>query len=174
MLIIPPKALLLLGAGRSLLLLSHWFRFYVKPILSGDNANNSIVGDNQNNFILGGKGDDSLTGGQGDDVFIWQESETGIDTITDWANGTNILDLSELLQGEGPSATAATLDAFLDFTYDTNTTKTTLTIDVDGSGGGADQQKIVFEGVDLTQSGALVNDQAIITNLLTNNQLITD
>ena len=140
--------------------------FYVKPILSGDNANNSIVGDNQNNFILGGKGDDSLTGGQGDDVFIWQNNETGIDTITDWDTGTNKLDLSDLLQGE----TTATLDDFLNFTYDTNTSDTTLTIDVDGSGNDSDQV-IVFDGVDLTQLG---NDQVIIDNLLTNNQLITD
>ena len=122
--------------------------------------------DNQNNFILGGKGDDSLTGGQGDDVFIWQNNETGIDTITDWDTGTNKLDLSDLLQGE----TTATLDDFLNFTYDTNTSDTTLTIDVDGSGNDSDQV-IVFEGVDLTQLG---NDQVIIDNLLTNNQLITD
>jgi VCBS repeat-containing protein len=148
--------------------------FYVKPILSGDNTNNSIVGDNQNNFILGGKGDDSLTGGQGDDIFIWQNNETGTDTITDWDTGANKLDLSELLQEEGPSATAATLDDFLDFSYNAIPSKTTLTIDVDGSGGGADQQKIVFEGVDLTQSGALSDDQAIINNLLGANQLITD
>jgi hypothetical protein len=41
---------------------------------------------------------------------------------------------------------------------------------VDGSGNDSDQV-IVFEGVDLTQLG---NDQVIIDNLLTNNQLITD
>ncbi len=145
--------------------------FYVKPILSGDNANNSIVGDNQNNFILGGQGDDSLTGGQGDDVFIWQNNETGTDTINDWSEGTNKLDLSELLQGEGVNATAATLDAFLDFSYAAS--NTTLTIDVDGSGNDIDQV-IVFDNVDLTQSGTLGDDQAIITNLLGTNQLITD
>ncbi len=112
-----------------------------------------------------------MTGGSGNDTFKWQAGETGTDTITDWADGTNILDLSELLQGEGANATA--LDAFLNFSYDINTSDTTLTIDVDGSVNDSDQV-IVFEGVDLTQSGALVNDQAIITNLLTNNQLITD
>ena len=76
--------------------------------------------------------------------------------------------MSDLLQGE----TTATLDDFLDFSYNAIPSKTTLTIDVDGSGGGADQQKIVFDNVDLTQLGN--DNQAIITNLLGTNQLITD
>jgi hypothetical protein len=145
-------------------------------ILLGGSGTDSLDGGDGHDILIGGAGDDTLTDGSGNDTFKWQAGETGTDTITDWGTGSDNdkLDLSELLQGEGSNATAVTLDNFLNFSYDTNTSDTTLTIDVDGPGSGTDQQIIVFEGVDLTQFGALVNDQSIITNLLTNNQLITD
>jgi Ca2+-binding RTX toxin-like protein len=138
----------------------------------GTTEGDVLSGGSGNDILIGGLADDTLSGGSGNDTFKWQTGETGADTITDWADGTNILDLSELLQGEGPNAVATDLDLYLNFSYAAN--DTTLTIDVDGSSSGTDQQIIVFEGVDLTQSGALVNDQDIIDNLLTNNQLITD
>jgi hypothetical protein len=138
-------------------------------ILVGGADDDTLDGGNDDDILLGGFGDDALTGGLGNDTFKWEAGETGTDIITDWGTGTNILDLSDLLQGE----TTATLDDFLDFSYNAIPSKTTLTIDVDGSGGGTDQQIIVFDSVDLT-SNLTLNDSTIITNLLTNNQLITD
>ena len=134
--------------------------------LDGGDGGDLLLGGNSGDSLTGGKGNDTMVGGLGNDTFKWQAGETGTDTITGWGTGTDILDLSDLLQSE----TNATLDDFLNFTYDTNTSDTTLTIDVDGSGNDSDQV-IVFEGVDLTQLG---NDQAIITNLLNSSQLITD
>lgn len=57
--------------------------------------------------ILQGKsGNDTLTGGAGDDTFIWSVNDKGtagspdIDTITDFTEGNNLLQLHDLLQGE--------------------------------------------------------------------------
>ncbi len=136
--------------------------------LEGDDV---LTGSTGNDILIGGLADDTLSGGSGNDTFKWQAGETGTDTITDWTDGTNKIDLSDLLQGEGSNATAATLENFLEFSYANS--DTTLTIDVNGSVTGGDQQKIVFEGVDLTSNSTL-SDLTIITNLLTNNQLITD
>jgi VCBS repeat-containing protein len=137
---------------------------------TGGSGDDNIVGGIGNNIVDGGVGADVLTGGDGADIFIWHSGdETGSpkDTITDWGTGSDNdkLDLSDLLQWE----TTATLGDFLEFSY-TNS-NTTLMIDVDGLGGGTDQQIIVFEGVNLPLLG---DDQAIIDNLLNSSQLITD
>jgi len=136
-------------------------------LLNGTAGVDYIFGYDGADTLTGLSGDDILVGGSGNDTFKWQAGETGTDIIADWSTGSDILDLSELLQGE----TIATLDYFLDFSYNASPSKTMLTIDVDGSGSGTDEQIIVFEGVNLPLLG---NDQVIIDNLLTNNQLITD
>jgi len=134
--------------------------------LDGGDGGDLLLGGNSGDSLTGGKGNDTMVGGLGNDTFKWQAGETGTDTITDWGTGTDILDLSDLLQNE----TTATLDDFLNFSYATN--NTTLTIDVDGSGNDSDQV-IVFESVDLITSSNLT-DLTIITNLLNSSQLITD
>jgi len=133
-------------------------------ILVGGADNDTLDGGNDDDILLGGFGNDALTGGSGNDTFKWQAGETGTDTITDWTDGTNKIDLSELLQNE----TDITLVNYLEFSYAAS--DTTLTIDVDGSGNNGDQV-IVFEGVDLTSLGG---NQATITSLLGTTQLITD
>jgi hypothetical protein len=82
------------------------------------------------------------------------------------ASGGDVLDLSDLLQGE--SNDAATLDNYLSFSLVGGDT----VINVSTTNGGPVSQTIVLDGVDLVTGFA--NDQAIIQSLLDNNKLITD
>jgi len=114
-----------------------------------------------------------MSGGSGSDTFAWQDGDQGTvgdaarDTISDFTAGSggDVLDFSDLLQGE--SADATTLDAYLDFSSDG--TDTTISISRDGS---ADvTQEVVLTGVDLTLLGS---DQQIIQQLLSDGNIATD
>ena len=75
-----------------------------------------------------------------------------------------------MLQGED----LASLDGYLNFSYDAGSGDTTISVDVDGSSGTFESaQEIVLAGIDLTANGTL-NDQQILDNLLSNGNLIVD
>ena len=59
----------------------------------GENGNDSIFGGIGNDTIYGGAGDDVLSGGADDDTFVFAPGG-GADTITDFGNGDDKLDLS--------------------------------------------------------------------------------
>ena len=63
--------------------------------LYGDEGNDVIDGGAGADRIFGGEGDDSLTGGTEVDTFVF-EAGHGNDTITDFADGTDLIDLSDL------------------------------------------------------------------------------
>ncbi|MGE3295916.1 MAG: type I secretion C-terminal target domain-containing protein [Porticoccaceae bacterium] len=123
-------------------------------VLDGGAGNDTIFGQEGNDRITGGLGDDLLSGGSGNDTFVWNAGETGTDTITGFTVGGDVLDLSELLQGEE----SADLSGYLSIAGDT------LQIDADGGGNfGAPDQAIVLQGVTtdlntLVSSGSLVTD----------------
>lgn len=141
--------------------------------LYGSDYNDVLVSGGESESLYGGAGDDSLTGGAGSDTFTWlsgdegTEAEPAVDVITDWGNGTDALDLSDLLQAE--SSTASVLDGHLSFSLngDGHTE-----IAVSSAYGGPVVQTIVLEGIDLVTGFA--DDQAIIQHLLDNGKLITD
>jgi large repetitive protein len=71
----------------------------------GDDILNGGLG---NDTLIGGLGNDVLTGGLGNDVFAWSladvsETETFIDKVTDFAEGNNVLNFSDLF-GTGDDA----------------------------------------------------------------------
>jgi len=139
--------------------------------LFGGAGNDQLFGDADNDMLRGGSGNDALTGGTGSDTFVWSLADISggpyTDTVKDWgAGGTaDKLDLRDLLQGE--HANALSLDAYLDFSYAGSNT----TIAVHSAGAGtAVTQSIVLEGIQL----AGVDDQAIISNLLSSNKLVVD
>lgn len=90
-----------------------------------------------------------------------------MNVITDWDNGTDVRDLSDMLQAE--SSTASILDGHFSFSLngDGHTE-----IAVSSDYGGPVVQTIVLEGVDLVTGFA--DDQAIIQHLLDNGRLVTD
>ena len=62
---------------------------------TGSDGNDTIDGSVLDDRIVGQGGDDSLTGGSGADTFVFASGH-GNDTVTDFADGTDLIDLSSL------------------------------------------------------------------------------
>ncbi|MGP1717849.1 MAG: retention module-containing protein [Methylophilus sp.] len=152
-------------------------------ILRGGAGDDKLDGGAGNDILIGGKGNDTLTGGAGVDVFKWDRGDDGVagtparDTILDFnkaavSQGGDILDVRDLLQGEN----STNLVNYLHFEKSGSDT----VIHISSSGGyaagtfssGQTTQQIVLTGVDLVTGQS--NDAAIITNLLSQQKLITD
>jgi large repetitive protein len=151
-------------------------------ILRGGAGNDTLNGGEGNDILIGGKGNDTLTGGAGVDVFKWDRGDDGVagaparDTIVDFnkasvSQGGDILDVRDLLQGEN----STNLVNYLHFEKSGSDT----VIHISSNGGfagsfssGQTTQQIVLTGVDLVSGQS--NDAAIITNLLSQQKLITD
>ncbi|AMD00695.1 retention module-containing protein [Halomonas chromatireducens] len=84
-------------------------------VLNGDADNNVLSGGAGDDILIGGAGNDTLIGGDGDDVFQWYFGDQGttsapaIDTVKDFGNGKDVLDLADLLQDES----VETIDSFI-------------------------------------------------------------
>ena len=112
---------------------------------TGNAANNTLIGNSGNNTLNGGLGADTLTGGTGSDTFVFQFGQSpvsGADRITDFAIGTDKIDLL--------TTSGGVLAAPTSFTRATNSTATTLT----------DVVNSVFTDAD----GALTGNQALGVN----------
>jgi hypothetical protein len=84
--------------------------------ITGNSANNRLSGSNGNDILNGGVGTDTLTGGTGNDRFIFrfgQSSLTATDRITDFAIGTDKIDLltQSGLATNAPSAFTRAVDS---------------------------------------------------------------
>ena len=81
--------------------------------IAGGAGNDTIVGSAGNDTILGNAGADNLTGSGGQDNFVFiaasESRSTTIDTITDFVQGTDIIDLSGI---DANILTLLTNDAF--------------------------------------------------------------
>lgn len=63
--------------------------------IQGGSDNDIIEGGDGNDTIRGNSGDDTLTGGAGIDLFIFEAAgDNGLDLITDFTSGTDVLDFS--------------------------------------------------------------------------------
>ena len=156
-------------------------------LLRGGDGVDSLDGGDGNDIIIGGAGNDTLTGGSGLDMFQWESGDEGstdtpaVDTITDFnfddvsADG-DILDLSDLLQGEGVIGTnPGNLSSYLHFELvdgDTVIYISTTGQFADGYDASEVDQQIVIEGVDLI--GDLTTDDDVIAQLLEQGNLVVD
>jgi large repetitive protein len=159
-------------------------------ILRGGAGDDKLDGGAGNDILIGGKGNDTLTGGAGVDVFKWDQGDDAKvnnlvprDTITDFnknavSQGGDILDVRDLLQGEN----AGNLVNYIHFEKSGSDTIVHISSNggfatdahnVSGSfSSGNTTQQIVLSGVDLTTGQT--SDAAIISNLLSQQKLITD
>jgi Ca2+-binding RTX toxin-like protein len=140
--------------------------------LDGGENNDTLDGGLGNDILIGGTGNDILTGGEGSDTFVWTSSDTyGTDTITDFNENEDTLDLSDLLQGE----TETTLGNYLSINFDGNDT----TITTFKNGDYSPTQKIVLEDTKLegiTEIGDVTGDDKtlVINNLYSEGALFVD
>ncbi|MCK6401438.1 MAG: type I secretion C-terminal target domain-containing protein [Sphaerotilus natans subsp. sulfidivorans] len=157
--------------------------------ISGLGGNDTLSGLGGHDTLVGGTGSDWLTGGAGNDVFAWSLNDQGskgapaVDTITDFEIGADILDLRDLLVGEGFGAgnTAGNLANYLDF--EVSGTTTTIHVSTTGAFTGgtysaaAEDQTIVLQNVDLPSALGLASgatDAQIISAMLTQGKLVVD
>ncbi len=123
-------------------------------IITGGTGIDNITGDDGDDSITGGAGNDYLTGGSGVDTFIWLAGDSGVDEITDFTVGEDVIDISDILQiSDGEN-----LNEFLDFESDGIDT----TVSIYADGGNTVTQTIVLDNVDLGS-----NDVTIINDMLT-------
>ncbi|MFM6203115.1 MAG: bluetail domain-containing putative surface protein [Dolichospermum sp.] len=117
----------------------------VNNVITGNSGNNTLNGGLGNDTLNGGAGADILTGGVGSDIFVFrfgQSSVSGADRITDFAIGTDRIDLL--------SSTGGVLAAPTSFARAANSTTTTLAN--------------VVNSVFTDANGALVGNQALGVN----------
>ena len=101
--------------------------------LDGGTGDDTLKGGQNNDTLIGGEGDDALSGGSGDDRFAFS-GINGTDTITDFAIGSNVIEIS----GYG-----VVLQTFGDLDIDDDGTDTTIDLDTSVAGAGM----IVVAGV---------------------------
>ncbi len=155
----------------------------------GLSGNDTLSGLGGSDTLVGGTGSDWLTGGAGNDVFAWSLNDQGskgapaVDTITDFEISADILDLRDLLVGEGSGAgnTVGDLENYLDF--EVSGTTTTIHVSTTGAFTGgtysaaAEDQTIVLQNVDLPSALGLTSgatDAQIISAMLTQGKLVVD
>ena len=66
----------------------------VSNFLVGGNGNDVLSGGNGNDALKGGTGEDVLIGGKGADRFVWGDGDWGTDTIKDFQDKVDIIDLN--------------------------------------------------------------------------------
>jgi Ca2+-binding RTX toxin-like protein len=87
----------------------------------GNGQDNVITGNAGDNILEGGAGADTLTGGGGNDTFVFR-SNFGLDTITDFTPGSNVLEFHDGLFADAADALAHAQQVGGDvvITYDAN------------------------------------------------------
>jgi len=77
--------------------------------LRGGTGDDNLFGNGSHDVLSGGLGNDTLTGGRGRDVFIVNPGD-GWDSILDFEDGRDLLDLSAFKQYEGVQAVEGAVD----------------------------------------------------------------
>ncbi|MFM6827393.1 MAG: Calx-beta domain-containing protein, partial [Dolichospermum sp.] len=117
----------------------------VNNVITGNSGNNTLTGNAGNDLLNGGAGADTLTGGAGSDILVFQFGQSpvsGADRITDFAIGTDKIDLLTSL--------GVAMNAPTSFARAANSTATTLAN--------------VVNSVFTDANGALVGNQALGVN----------
>lgn len=101
--------------------------------LLGNEGTNRLIGGVGADTLIGLAGNDRLTGGTGDDSFFFQTENDGIDTITDFAQGNDVIDVSLLLNQVNYTGTNPLSEGII--TTSIQQGNTVILFDRDGFGG---------------------------------------
>ncbi|MEJ6006500.1 ExeM/NucH family extracellular endonuclease [Paucibacter sp. AS339] len=109
--------------------------------IKGTNANDVIVGTPGDDVIEGGLGRDTLTGNGGRDQFVYNTGADGLDTITDFKPGVDLLVFTGLLRNVGISSNDPLAQGFL--TCSASAGGALIGYDPDGAAGAAKSRPVV-------------------------------
>jgi Ca2+-binding RTX toxin-like protein len=158
--------------------------------LDGGAGNDTLYGQGGNDTLIGGAGNDTLYGGAGDDVFVWKlgdQAEAGqpmaVDHVKDFgvdaagANGKDLLDLSDLLQGHTDGAAPGDhgdLTQYLHISGDGSKTVIDVKVNADGTAADHVTQQIVIDNIDLTAGHGGDTQAQLINSLINDGKLKVD
>jgi len=159
-------------------------------VLYGHEGNDTLVGGAGADVLVGGAGNDRLTGGAGSDVFAWRLGDAdaatpAIDTLTDFstrplANGGDVLDLRDLLQGENLINVSGNIADYLRVEAFGSGSSAGTRIDISSQGGFStgtahiDQQIILEKANLIGLSSAGASQQQVILDLIAQGRLLVD
>ncbi|MFM7423960.1 MAG: M10 family metallopeptidase C-terminal domain-containing protein [Elainella sp.] len=105
--------------------------------LTGNQGANSLAGNAGADRLTGLAGNDRLTGGAGNDVFVFQTENDGLDTITDFGQGSDVIDVSSLLKQIGYQIGSSGTDPFVEGILSSSIQlgNTVIALDKDGFAG---------------------------------------
>ncbi|MGF1535241.1 MAG: calcium-binding protein [Elainellaceae cyanobacterium] len=119
----------------------------------GNRGRDRIIGGSGDDQITGGFGNDRITGGSGSDTFIYRGVRDVLDTITDFEVGSDLIDVSSLLQRAGLATDASALGDSIRLSG--SESRTVVLFDRDGLDGGRDPLRLVaLANVSVSDVGA--------------------
>lgn len=104
--------------------------------LLGGAGIDTLQGGLGNDRLESGLGDDLLSGGLDLDAFVFVDTTSGVDTVLDFALGSDRIDLSAIFAATRSVVTAGNLGSFVQTTAFGDGSETSVAVDADGSTGG--------------------------------------
>ncbi|MGD1927571.1 MAG: endonuclease/exonuclease/phosphatase family protein [Leptolyngbyaceae cyanobacterium] len=114
----------------------------VNVIDAGTAGRDRLTGTDGNDRMIGSQGRDQITTGGGNDVIVYTSIVEAGDIITDFAVGSDQIDLSEVLTSLGYDGNDAFADGYLGFSN--RNADTVLTLDADGTAGSAQARSFLL------------------------------
>lgn len=134
--------------------------------ITGTASDDVLTGTSGDDVIKSGSGDDTITSGEGNDQLIWDAGESGTDTVTDFEQGSDVIDISQLLDPEGALDIGGvhSLDDYLKASFD----GTHTTFEVYNNGDAAEEAAIA------TQTIVVTGDFTDLSTLIIDGDLVVD
>ena len=122
--------------------------------VTANGTDDTLMGTSSNDVLNGGDGDDILTGLGGADTFVWNSSDTGSDSVTDFSAAEgDVLNVADLISG-GLTMAAVEASGHLQLQF---------------SNGSNVVQTIDLNSVAVSSNA---DAQTMLTNLLSNNNIV--
>ncbi|MEJ2214303.1 MAG: cadherin-like domain-containing protein, partial [Gammaproteobacteria bacterium] len=123
-------------------------------VIIGSAADEDLAGTSADNIIFPGAGDDNISGGEGADTFVWNQGDTGEDTVYDFSlDESDRLNIADLLSDE--NVTAETIHDYVQAVSSGD--DLVLTIDPAGDVLSGGEYEIILVGAADLESQSLVD-----------------